>query len=108
MKADLLLVTTAAPDLATAKGLARSSVGERLAGYAQIIGPVVSVYRELSETGECEEFQLLLSTTKAALPKLVDHLSDNHPWENPNITAIPLAYATDVYATWLHQCTIEG
>jgi periplasmic divalent cation tolerance protein len=108
MKFDLLCVSTATPDLATAKRLARSAVGDRLAGYAQVIGPVVSVYRELSETSECEEYQLLLSTTKAALPKLVEHLTENHPWENPNITAIPLVYATDVYGTWLHQTTIEG
>lgn len=108
MKPELLCVTTAAPDLATAKDLARGAVAERLAGNAQIIGPVVAVYRELSETNECEEYQLALFTTKAAQPKLVEHLTDNHPWENPNIIAIPLVYATDVYGTWLHQTTIEG
>lgn len=108
MKPDLLCVTTAAPDLATARGLARGAVGDRFAGNAQIIGPVVAVYRELSETNECQEYQLVLSTTKAALPKLVEYLTDNHPWENPNITAIPLVYATDVYGTWLHQTTVEG
>lgn len=108
MKFDLLCVTTAAPDLATAKRLGHSAVANRLAGNAQIIGPVVAVYRELSETNEGEEYRLVLSTTKAALSTLVHHLTDNHPWENPNITAIPLVYATDVYGTWLHQTTIEG
>jgi periplasmic divalent cation tolerance protein len=108
MKFDLLCVSTAAPDLATARDLARGAVAERLAGNAQIIGPVVAVVRELSETGESEEYQLVLFTTKAALSKLVEHLIDNHPWENPNIAAVPLVYASDVYGTWLQQTTIEG
>lgn len=105
---DLLRVTTATPDQDSANALARSAVAERLAGNAQIVGPVVSVFRHLGETGEGEEFQLILSTTQAALPKLVEYLTENHPWENPEVTAIPLAYATELYTTWLHGATIEG
>jgi periplasmic divalent cation tolerance protein len=102
---DLLRVTTATPDQDSAKALASSAVAARLAGNAQIIGPVVSVFRHLGETGEGEEYQLILSTTERALPKLVEHLTENHPWQNPEVTAIPLAYATDLYATWLHEAT---
>jgi periplasmic divalent cation tolerance protein len=105
---DLLRVTTATPDQDSAKALARSAVAARLAGNAQIIGPVISVFRHLGETGEGEEFQLILSTTQAALPKLVEYLTENHPWENPEITAIPLVYATEIYATWLQEATIDG
>ena len=107
MADDLLRVTTATPDIDSAKDLARTAVAARLAGNAQIAGPIVSVFRHLGETGEGEEFQLVLSTTRAALPKLVEHLTSNHPWENPEITAIPLAYAPDAYAEWLRQAT-EG
>ena len=108
MTDDLLRVTTATPDIDSAKNLARTAVAERLAGNAQIAGPVLSVFRHLGETGEGEEFQLILSTTRATLPKLVEHLTDNHPWQNPEITAIPLAYATEPYAAWLRQATTEG
>ena len=102
---DVLRVTTATPDLESAKDLARTAVEQRLAGNAQITGPVVSVYRHLGETGEGEEYALTLSTTQAALPKLVAHLTENHPWENPEITAVPLSYAPDLYETWLHEAT---
>jgi periplasmic divalent cation tolerance protein len=64
---DLLRVTTATPDQNAAKLLARSAVEAHLAGNAQIIGPVVSVFRHLGETGEGEEWQLVLSTTTEAL-----------------------------------------
>ncbi len=102
---DLLRVTTATPDLDAAKALARSAVAARLAGNAQIIGPVVSVFRHLGETGEGEEYQLVLSTTTEVLPKLAAHLAEHHPWQNPEITAIPLAYAPDAYAAWLREAT---
>jgi periplasmic divalent cation tolerance protein len=107
MKADLLRVTTTTPDLASAKELAHSAVGQRLAGNAQIIGPVVSVFRQLSDTDEGEEYQLVLATTNIALPSLVRHLTENHPLENAEVTAVPLSYATDVYSTWLHEATVE-
>ena len=103
MKAGILRVTTSAPDLATAKQLARDAVSARLAGNAMIVGPAVSIFRNLSEINEATEYQLALSTTKAALPVLVKHLTENHPWENPDITAIPLVYASDVYMTWLQE-----
>jgi periplasmic divalent cation tolerance protein len=102
---DLLRVTTATPDQDSATALARSAVADRLAGNAQIIGPVISVFRHLGETGEGEEWQLVLSTTSDAYLALEAHLTANHPWTNPEITAIPLAAATDAYGAWLREAT---
>jgi periplasmic divalent cation tolerance protein len=102
---DLLRVTTATPDLGSAKNLARSMVAARLAGNAQIVGPVVSVFRHLGEIGEGEEYRLVLSTTAAAYTDLEAALLGQHPWRNPEITAIPLAAATEGYARWLREAT---
>jgi periplasmic divalent cation tolerance protein len=102
---DLLRVTTATPDLDSAKRLARTSIDENLAGNAQITGPVVSVYRHLGETGEGEEYALVLSTTRAAYPALEAHLREHHPWENPEITATEYAITPESYAQWLTEAT---
>ena len=102
---ELLRVTTATPDQDSAKELARSAVAARLAGNAQIIGPVISVFRHLGETGEGEEWQLVLSTTAEAYPALEAHLIAGHPWTNPEITAIPLVAATAAYGAWLREAT---
>lgn len=102
---DLLRVTTATPDQDSAKALARSAVAARLAGNAQIIGPVLSVFRHLGETGEGEEWQLVLSTTAEAYSALEAHLVTGHPWTNPEITAIPLAAAPEAYGVWLREAT---
>lgn len=102
---DLLRVTTATPDLDSAKNLARTAVAARLAGNAQIAGPVASVFWHLGETGEGEEYTVTLSTTTEAYPALEAHLREHHPWDNPEITAIALAAAPEAYARWLREST---
>ena len=98
---DLLRVTTTTPDLHSAKKLARTLVSENLAGGAQIIGPVLS----LSWNGEREEYQLVLSTTTAAYRALAAALTRHHPWQNPEITVVALAGASEAYAQWLREAT---
>lgn len=105
MAEELLRVITSTPDLASAQRLARSAVAAGLAGNAQIIGPVYAVFRHLGEVGEGTEHQLSLSTTSAAYPGLERHLLAGHPWQNPEIIALPLAAAPAGYARWLAAAT---
>lgn len=105
MADDLLRVTTATPDPASAQALARSAVAAGLAGNAQVIGPVFVAYRHLGELGEGSECQVVLSTTRAAYPALEQHILGNHPWQNPEITAIALVEASQEYARWLREAT---
>lgn len=102
---DLLRVTTATPDLESAKNLARTALAARLAGNAQIAGPVISVFRHRGEVGEGEEYQVILSTTAEAYLALEAHLIAHHPWDNPEITAVALAAAPDAYDRWLRDST---
>src|SRR5690242_12012370 len=96
-----LRLTTATPDQDSAKALARSAVQARLAGNAQIVGPVASVFWHNGELGEGEEWQVVLSTTAEAYPALEAHLIEHHPWKNPEITALPITHATQEYGYWL-------
>lgn len=105
MAEELLRVLTSTPDLASAQELARSAVSARLAGNAQISGPVQSVFRHFGELGEGTEYQLILSSTRSAYPDLERHIIESHPWQNPEIIALPLAQASDGYARWLSEAT---
>lgn len=85
--------------------LARSAVGARLAGNAQVVGPVASVFWHLGELGDGEEWQVVLATTADAFPALEAHLIETHPWQNPEITAVGIERAPAAYARWLHDAT---
>lgn len=105
---ELLRVTTATPDRDSALTLARSAVGARLAGNAQVVGPVASVFWHLGELGEGEEWQVVLSTTAETFPALQAHLIGAHPWQNPEITAASIERAPDAYSRWLREATAQS
>ncbi|MEU3897656.1 divalent-cation tolerance protein CutA [Streptomyces sp. NPDC045251] len=91
---EYLQVSTATPQREQAVALAQQAVRERLAAGAQVVGPVTSVFWHLNEFGEGEEWKLLLSTTRDRYAQLEKLLLENHPWDNPEVTAVPLEGAT--------------
>jgi periplasmic divalent cation tolerance protein len=100
---EYLQVSTATATRAEAMALARSAVAARLAGNAQVTGPVGSVFWHRGELGAGEEWQLLLSTTSARYPELEAHIIANHQWDNPQVTATALAAGASRFLDWLEQ-----
>jgi periplasmic divalent cation tolerance protein len=77
----------------------------RLAAGAQITGPVVSVFWHLGEFGTGEEWRLVLTTSAARYPELEAHLVKHHPWDNPEIVAVPVAFGAARYLEWVRKST---
>ncbi len=100
---EALQVTTTTADRDTAANLARSAVAARLAASAQVSGPVTSFFWHLGEQGESEEWQVTLKTTAERHPELEAYLRREHPWDNPEVTAVALVQASDDYLAWLHR-----
>lgn len=98
-----LQVSTTAENRETAAHLARSAVTARVAASAQVSGPVLSFFWHLGEQGEGEEWQVTLKTTVERYPALEQHLRAEHPWDNPEVTAVPLAAASAEYLAWLRK-----
>ncbi|MFC9682582.1 divalent-cation tolerance protein CutA [Streptomyces sp. NPDC056948] len=103
--ADFLHVSTATPTHDQAVELARSVVAERLAAGAQIIGPVTSAFWHDGEFGTGEEWQLLLKTTRSRYPELESHLLKHHPWQNPEIAAVPIEAGSKGCLEWIAAST---
>ncbi|MGW1779400.1 divalent-cation tolerance protein CutA [Streptomyces sp. NPDC002143] len=99
--ADFLQVSTATPTRDQAVELARSIVSERLAAGAQIIGPVTSAFWHDGEFGTGEEWQLLLKTTTARYPELESHILKHHPWQTPELAAVPIVTGSQGCLDWI-------
>ncbi|WDO09985.1 divalent-cation tolerance protein CutA [Streptomyces murinus] len=99
--ADYLQVSTATPTQEKAVELARTVVSRRLAAGAQIIGPVISAFWHDGEFGTGEEWQLLLKTTAARYPELEAHILEHHPWQNPELAAVPIEAASQDCLKWI-------
>lgn len=90
--------------------LARTAVRARLAATAQVQGPVVSVFWHLGNFGEGDEWVVVLRTTSDRYAELEAHLVAEHPWENPEVTAVRIEAGAAGYLAWLERSTapVEG
>lgn len=96
-----LRVSTATPRKEDAVALARLAVEGKLAAGAQVVGPVTSVFWHLGEFGTGEEWQLLLQTHASRYEELQTLLLANHPWDNPEMIAVPIVAAAPACLRWI-------
>jgi periplasmic divalent cation tolerance protein len=103
--ADFLQVSTATQTREQAVELVRSVVSERLAAGAQIVGPVMSAFWHDGKFGTGEEWQVLLKTTRSRYPELEAHLLAHHPWQNPEVAAVPIEAGSKGCLEWIASHT---
>jgi uncharacterized protein involved in tolerance to divalent cations len=100
---EFLTVSTATASRAEAEALAQLAVQAKLAASAQISGPLISAFWHLGEFGTGEEWRLSLQTRAPRYAALEDLLRENHPWGNPEISALPIVAGADDYLEWLRN-----
>lgn len=96
-----LLVLTNLPDEASAQVLAASLVSDRLAACVNILAPCRSVYRWQGKIENSHEIPLLIKSTEAGYAALETAIRVRHPYELPEIIAVPIAYGLPEYLAWV-------
>lgn len=102
---ELLLVVTNLPDRATAERIADTLVTEGMAACINILAPCTSVYRWEGKLNHTDEVPLLIKTTRAAYPRLQNRLQELHPYELPELIAVPVTNGLPAYLAWVGQET---
>ncbi|WP_034408243.1 divalent-cation tolerance protein CutA [Deinococcus murrayi] len=102
----LVVLVTLPPEQAPA--LARTLVAERLAGCVNVLPGLQSVYRWEGEVAEDREALLLIKTTGERYPELEARIRAMHPYEVPEIVALPWDRALPEFQTWLLDATSVG
>jgi periplasmic divalent cation tolerance protein len=102
---DIVQVSTATPTRESALKLAEAVVSGKLAAGAQIVGPIASAFWHNGEFGTGEEYQLILKTPASRYEALEQYLLSNHPWENPEVTAVAIVAAPTRYQEWARAVT---
>jgi periplasmic divalent cation tolerance protein len=95
----LALVT--APDLRTARRLAREALRVRLIACANLIPKIESHYRWRGKIEKGNEILLLLKTTRRKLAALEKFIIANHPYDTPEFLVVDLAAGNGRYLQWL-------
>ena len=104
---ETLLVITNLPDADSAGRIGRLLVEQRLAACVNILAPCTSVYRWNDTVETATEIPLLIKTTLARYPALQAALTEVHPYELPEIIAVPLHEGLPAYLAWVGAETTE-
>ena len=100
---DPILVLCTAPDSATGATLARGLVSSKLAACVNLVPGIQSFYVWKGETCEDSEVQLLIKTSKERWGALHMWIDEHHPYEVPELIALPIERGSDAYLSWLGE-----
>ena len=96
-----LLVLTNLPDRETAERLAGALIEKRVAACVNILAPCSSVYRWKGAVQRDEEHPVLIKTTAERYPALEAAIRAAHPYELPEIIAVPIERGLPAYLAWV-------
>ncbi len=104
---DILLVITNLPDAASAAKLAQQLIEARAAACVNQLAPCISTYHWQGKIETVTEVPLLIKTTQAAYPRLEKLIRAAHPYELPEIIAVPVTIGLPAYLDWVAAETSE-
>jgi periplasmic divalent cation tolerance protein len=100
-----LLVLTNVPDTAHAEKLAQALVESGAAACVNILAACRSVYRWNDALERADEIPLLIKTTAANYGDVEAVVRAHHPYEVPELIAIPITHGLPAYLDWLAKET---
>ena len=101
------LVLCTCGDDATAELLAHGLVEAQLAACVNIVPGLTSVYSRQGRVQSDRECLLIAKTRYDRFAQLRDHLRSKHPYELPEIIALPVAAASGDYLAWI-DASVRG
>ncbi|THF64056.1 divalent-cation tolerance protein CutA [Pseudothauera nasutitermitis] len=101
----VLLVMTSAPNADSARQIARALVDARLAACVNILSPCQSIYRWQGAVEEAAEVPLAIKTTAAHYTAVEAAIRLAHPYELPEIVAVPVERGLPGYLAWVAEET---
>jgi periplasmic divalent cation tolerance protein len=108
MNSETLLVFCNCPDRGVALDMANHLVDRGLAACVNVSGAVTSVYKWKGGLETAEETTLLIKTTHERYTDLEREIVSRHPYELPEIIAVPVELGLSGYLDWVKECITSG
>ena len=83
--------------------ISRQVVEKRLAACVQIIGPITSTYWWKEKVEQTEEWLCIMKSKRDLYKDLEQAIMSIHPYEVPEIVAVPIVAGSQSYLEWLEQ-----
>lgn len=102
-----LLIITNCPDEEVANAIALALVEEKLAACVNLLPRVQSVYRWQGAVESASEIPLLIKSTATCYAVIETRIRELHPYETPEIIAMPITHGLPAYLNWLAGETLQ-
>lgn len=101
-------VTITGPDADWLAAFTRRLVEDRLAACGNVIPAVRSIYLWDGKTQETPEALVILHTRKSLVGRIIERADAEHPYDTPQVLALPVLDAHPGYRNWLLEATTTG
>ncbi len=98
---DLIVAVTTVSDIEKAKSLAHQVVAQHLVACCNIVPGITSIYHWQGELCNDQECLLVMKTVKNRFIELDQWVRTNHPYEVPELLAIPVTACLKEYLSWV-------
>jgi periplasmic divalent cation tolerance protein len=98
---EFIQVVTTTETKDQAQRIAQAVVEKRLAACAQIVGPISSTYWWKGKVESADEWMCLMKTRNDLFADLERAIREIHPYEVPEIMAVPIVAGSASYMNWL-------
>jgi periplasmic divalent cation tolerance protein len=98
------LILCTCPDKDTAEKIAHWLVNDKLAACVNILPGITSVYLWREKIESAQEHLLLIKASKTAYQAIETAIKKQHPYELPEILAVPIENGLPEYLHWIDSC----
>jgi periplasmic divalent cation tolerance protein len=96
-----IVVLSTVPDTDTGRRIARAILERRLAACVNISGPLESLYWWEGKIQQDPEHLLVIKTREELFPALEEAVRSLHPYDVPEIIALPVGQGSSAYLDWI-------
>ncbi len=98
-----VVVLVTVPDVETGVKIARELVSSRLVACVNIIKDVKSIFLWEGKVDEASEALLVMKTRLDKMDEVVRRVKELHPYQVPEIIALPIVYGLESYLKWIDE-----
>lgn len=98
-------VFTTVGERENAERIARVLVEARLVACVQVVGPIESTYWWKGKIEKATEWLCLIKTRKELFGEVEKAIKELHPYETPEIIALPITVGSKEYLEWIGEVT---
>lgn len=105
MPEEMIMIVSNMPNVEVAQKIARDLVDKQLAACVNILPGVHSIYRWQGAVEEANEVTVLIKTRRIRYALVEAAIQQLHPYEVPEILAMPISSGLPEYLRWMLECT---